>query len=121
MSEENPKRELEVQIATLHWGLLRLLNKTKMKMYRHTLERLKRLNPTLAEISELVHMTVSVLKDMEDPTAALMEEIAVIIDEANEAVNDGNESTVTDCAYHLEDTIARVNDLLKSRLEPGAL
>ena len=91
----------------LYAVLIRLIEKTSHNLYRHTLERLKTINPTLEELAELCNIFIAVLQNAGETKIVNMREAVTVIQEAEQAVSSGDEKTITDCAYHLEDFIGR--------------
>ena len=91
----------------LYHALIRLIEKTSASLYRHTIERLKHINPTLEEIAELCNIFIAVLQNAGDQKSISAVEAVTVIKEAAQAVRSGDEKTITDCAYHLEDFVAR--------------
>lgn len=96
-----------VPAAYFYAVLIRLIEKTSLSLYRHTLERLKKINPTFEEIAELCTIFITILQSSGEYKSASAIEAVAVIKEAAEAVRSGDEKTITDCAYHLEDFIGR--------------
>lgn len=103
-SDEISREELQ----NLYDKLIEVIEKTSKNLYRHTIERLKRINPTLEEIAELckIFITLFESKGVQHQNSAT--EAVSVIREAAQAVASGDEQTVIDCAYHLEDFIGRL-------------
>jgi hypothetical protein len=93
------------QIADLHARLFQLMERVTRNLYRHTLERLKLINPTLDEVAELCQSLIEILENSGDAQIVQMTEAVTVIREAALAVGRGDERAVTDCAYHIEEVI----------------
>lgn len=101
------------ELQKLYDRLIEVIEKTSKNLYRHTIERLKRINPTLDEIAELctIFITLFEAKGIKHENSAT--EAVGVIKEAALAVHSGDAQTVIDCAYHLEDFISRLRSELK--------
>ncbi len=111
----NPDHISQEELQNLYDKLIEVIEKTSKNLYRHTIERLKRINPTLDEIAELctIFITLFESKGVQHQNSA--SEAVTVIREAALAVSSGDEQTVIDCAYHLEDFISR----LRSEISRG--
>lgn len=101
------------ELQKLYDRLIEVIEKTSKNLYRHTIERLKKINPTLDEIAELcsIFITLFEAKGIKHENSAT--EAVSVIKEAAIAVHSGDAQTVIDCAYHLEDFISRLRSELK--------
>ncbi|MEN8550651.1 hypothetical protein ABFW07_16185 [Acinetobacter soli] len=100
------------ELQKLYDKLIEVIEKTSKNLYRHTIERLKKINPTLDEIAELcsIFITLFEAKGIKHENSA--SEAVIVIKEAAIAVHSGDAQTVIDCAYHLEDFISRLRSEL---------
>jgi hypothetical protein len=104
-TSEAPVLASPEQIEALHARLFELVEKVTHNLYRHTLERLKRINPTLDEVAGLCEALIELLQNAGNSQIRQMNEAVTVIREAALAVGRGDERTVTDCAYHIEEVI----------------
>jgi len=100
-------------LKDLYEKLIEIVEKTSFSLYRHTVERLKKINPTLEEIAELCSIFIMALESKGAQQENSATEAVSVIKEAAEAVRSGDERTIVDCAYHLEDFISRLRAEIK--------
>lgn len=94
------------ELDRLYFRLLDLVEAVTDRLYRHTLERLRSINPTLEEIAEHCSIFIRLLESDGDDVGHMHEAVEVIR-EAAAAVGTGDMKRITDCAYHLEDATTR--------------
>ena len=95
----------QAQIDELHDRLFDLMETVTQKLYRHTLDRLRTINPTLEDIAGLAGAMIEILQNSGNEKIRQMREACSVLREAAEAVRCGDEKTVSDCAYHITETI----------------
>lgn len=105
------------QIKFLYEKLIEIIETTSYHLYKHTIERLKRINPTLDEIAEHCTIFITLIEHDGTPQANSAIEAVTVIREAAQAVTSEDQQTVIDCAYHLEDYVSR----LRAQFNSGGL
>lgn len=95
-------------LQKLYDKLIEVIEKTSQNLYRHTIELLKKINPTLDQIAELCEIFITLFEKNGISHENSATEAVVVIREAAVAVSSGDQQTVIDCAYHLEDFISRL-------------
>lgn len=93
------------QIDDLHDRLFVLMEEVTHNLYRHTLERLRKINPTLEDIADICGALIEILQNSGNEKIKQMHEACRVLREAAEAVRSEDEGTVTDCAYHINEVI----------------
>ena len=106
MTAQEPKPlARQEQIDGLHNRLFALMEQITKDLFRHTLERLKVINPTLDDIADICESMIELLQSCGNAKVVQMNEAVRVLREAAVAVGQGDEKTVTDCAYHIEETM----------------
>jgi hypothetical protein len=97
---------IDEQILKLHDGVVEIIWLAISRLYRLPVEELRVANPSLEEIIRLCSLFNNIVEGT-DIDGQFTEAIDVIA-EAARAAKSGNEQTLTDCAYHLEDFLDRI-------------
>lgn len=93
-------------IDLLYVRLLELIESVTSNLYRHTLERLRKINPTLEELASICDSLIELLQAAGEQKVIQFREAVAVLREAAQAVGSGNLGTLTDCAYHLEQVVS---------------
>lgn len=93
-------------VRKLHDSVVETIRLAISRLYRLPIEELKVAKPSLDEIIRLCALFNKIVAGTD--VDGLFTEAMGVMSEAAEAAKKGNEKGLTDCAYHLEDFLARL-------------
>lgn len=94
------------EINAFYQRLIELVAQIAKDLYKHTIEHLRRINPTLDELANLCEMLIEILQAAGDQKIRQLNEVVRVIREAAVAVSaGGDEKTVTDCGFHIDEVL----------------
>ena len=87
--------------------VIRIVRLSVDRLYRLPIDVLRDEPPSMEDVANACKMCIKLLEG-HGPSTELSEAVRVI-NEAAEAVLEGDEGRLTDCAYHLEDFLDRIS------------
>lgn len=96
----------EIQVKAIYDRLIAFVENVTHDLYRLNIERLRKLNPTLEELALLCEQMIELLEAAGQSKIADLSDVVRVLREAALVVQQaGDERTLTDCAYHIEETL----------------
>ena len=98
----------DAPIDLLYETLLRTLEYAVNELYNTPLEILRKAQPSMEDIGNLCRLFMDIVEGHKD--YAHMLEAIEVVGQAADAVREGDNRNLIDCAYHLQDFLERIRE-----------
>lgn len=100
-------KDHDEQIQELYELVISVVKESIDRLYHLPIDVLRSETPSMEDIANLCRMFLDLAKGTE--IGGEFSEAVSVIGEAAQAVHDGDSNRLTDCAYHLEDFLSRMD------------